>query len=281
MVLFYHLTWCPVLLDHYNLLILQNRKIQNYRTLAQSLKGIATNCMGELSRDSKWLQRHRIQMVRAVSGVVATNFITREGMDPTALSWVENLENILNQSRTENVCYDFKIGLHSLSHDNSFNKALLSKIVRTLTAMCNSHTGDNYVIIGVAEKEADAIRHNQTYASSARKYDNFYVAGVGAEATQFHGGLDQYQQLLQQTIDKEPVNDDIKRQIQRNIVFIKYYDKDVVLLKLSRGKHPMRYDGKIYVRKIANTDPTPIQSDDEFVFFEGFSEQSNRYPYQI
>ncbi|MCR4157303.1 DUF262 domain-containing protein [Kerstersia gyiorum] len=266
-------------LSFFDFLIQQNRKIQNYRTLAQALRGVATNCMGELNSDNKWQQRHRAQMIRAVSGVMAEHFITREGMDPTALSWVENLENILNQSRTENVCYDFKIGLHSLSHKNDFNRALLSKIIRTLTAMCNSHTGDNYVILGVAENGQDAHRHNQTYDSRAKKYDDFYITGVGAEAAKFHGGLDQYQQLLQQCIDKEPVNEDVKRHIQRNVVFIKYYEKDVVLLKLSRGKNPMRYDGKMYVRKMANTDPTPIDPDDEFAFFDEFREQSIRYPY--
>lgn len=188
-------------LAFFDLLMQQNRKVQNYRTLAQGLKGIATNCMGELSADSKWQQRHRAQMIRAVSGVMADHFIPREGMDPTALSWVENLENILNQSRTENVCYDFKIGLHGLGAKTGFHYELLSKIVRTLTAMCNSHNGDNYVILGVADNGQDANRHNQIYDSRARKYDSFYVAGVGSEAKKYHGGLDQYQQVIQQFID--------------------------------------------------------------------------------
>lgn len=266
-------------LSFFELLMQQNRKVQNYRTLAQSLRGIASNCMGDLSSENKWQQRHRVQMIRAVTGVMAAHFIPREGMDPTALSWVENLENILNQSRTENVCYDFKIGLYSLGPKPDFNKALLSKIVRTLTAMCNSHTGDNYVILGVADDGQDANRHNQTYDSRARKYDSFYVAGIGAEAIRFHGSLDQYQQFLQQFIDKEPVNDEVRRLIQRNVVFVKYYEKDVVLFKLSRSKNPMRYDGKIFVRKLANTDPTPISPDDEFAFFDEFREQSTRYPY--
>ncbi len=200
-------------------------------------------------------------------------------MDPTALSWVENLENILNQSRTENVCYDFKIGLHDLNSQGAFNTQLFSKIFKTLTAMCNSHTGDNYVILGVADNGNHANRHNQVYDSRARRYDHFYVTGIGGEALRYHGSIDKYQQKIQQLIEKEPINEDVKRAISRNVVFIKYYDKDVVLLKLSRGKTPMRYDGKIFVRKIANTDPAHISPDDEFAFFDEFKEQSGRYPY--
>lgn len=270
-----------IYLSFFELLLQQNRKIQNYRSLAQSLKGVATNCMGELHNDNKWSQRQRIQMVRAVAGVVISQFVPRGSLDPTALSWVENLENILNQSRTENVCYDFKIGLYSLNGKAEFNYALLSKVVKTLTAMCNSHTGDNYVIIGVADNGQDANRHNQIYGSRAIKYESFYVAGIGAEANRYKKNLDSYQQFIQQAINKEPVNADVLRDIQRNVVFIKYYDKDVVLLKLSRGKSPMRYDGKIFVRKLANTDPISISPDDEFEFYEEFRAQSTNYPYQI
>ena len=67
-------------------------------------------------------------MINATKGVLAPHFIPREGMDPTAISWVENLQNILNQSRTENVCYDFKIGLHELSRVGQLNEKLLQKL---------------------------------------------------------------------------------------------------------------------------------------------------------
>jgi hypothetical protein len=71
----------------------------------------------------------------------------------------------------------------------------------------------------------------------------------------------------------------MKRAIQRNAVFIKYYDKDVVLMKITRGKSPIKYGVKIYVRKLANTDPEPISEENEFAFFGEFMEQSSRYPY--
>lgn len=266
-------------LAFFDLLMNKNNKIQNYRTLAQSLRGVATNFMGILSADSKWLHRHRVQMVKAVSGVIAPHFIPRGTMDPTAMSWVDNLQNILNQSRTENVCYDFKIGLHHLKGSGELNQNLFSKIIKTLTAMCNSHTGDNYVVIGVADDGQAANVHNQRYSSKAKKYESFYVTGVGDEAIKYYGTLDNYQQKIRQLIEKEPINEETKRIIQRQVVFIKYYDKDVVLVKMARGKAPTRYNNQIFVRKIASNEPNPIPQDDEFAFFEEFREQSNRYPY--
>ncbi|HDZ8912289.1 TPA: DUF262 domain-containing protein [Aeromonas hydrophila] len=268
-------------LSFFDLLMNQNKKIQNIKSLSLSLRGIATNSMGKLSNDRKWIQAERIQMINSVKGVLSPHFIPREGMDPTAMSWVDNLQNILNQSRTENVCYDFKIGLHDLTTQGEYNPNALLKIIKTLTAMSNSHTGDSYVIIGIADSKEHAERHNKIYASEAIKYGDFYVAGVGNEACKFYKNIDAYQQFIQQMIDAAPISDEVKRAIQRNVVFIKYYDKDVILLKITRGKTPLKFDGKIYVRKMANTDPQPISEDNEFAFFGEFMEQSNRYPYTI
>jgi len=218
-------------------------------------------------------------MVNAVCGVISQQFVAREGNDLILQSWVENLENILNQSKTENVCYDFKMGLHSLHGAKELNESLISKIVKTLTAMANSHAGENFVILGVADCKEDSKKHEEKFKKVPRSYGGFYVTGVGDEAVAYHKNIDAYQQKLQQCLEKQPIDDKTKRLIQRNVIFFKYYDKDIVLMKIIRGESPIKYDGRIYVRKIANTDPNPIESDKEFDFYKEFLEQSNRYPY--
>ena len=263
----------------HDLLLKQNKKIQNYRQLATLLKGIATDHMAALNNRYKWLAHDRTRMVRAVCGVISSQFVAREGIDPTSQSWVENLENILNQSRTESVCYDFKIGFHPLKGDNAFNYELLSKVVKTLTAMSNSHAGENFVIVGVANNKSDAIKFEQKYHSAPKTYGDFYITGIGDEASQNHKDIDAYQQKIQQLLEKEPIDAQTKRLIQRNVVFFKYYDKDVIMFKIIRGEEPIRYDGKMYVRKLANNDPNPIDSNDEFSFYKEFMAQSSRYPY--
>ncbi|TVP14914.1 DUF262 domain-containing protein [Shewanella sp. KCT] len=263
----------------HNLLLKENKKIQNYRALAEQLKHVATDCMGALNGDYKWLTKDRTKMVKAVCGVINSQFVAREGLDVSSQSWVENLENILNQSKTESVCYDFKIGLHPLFGDCSFNGKLTSKIVKTLTAMANSHAGENYVILGVADSKEDALKHEKKYGIAPRSYGDFYITGIGSEAQQHHKDIDAYQQKLQQVLESQPIDEKTKRLIQRNVVFFKYYEKDVVMLKIIRGDSPIKYDGKIYVRKLANTDPNPIDNDKEFEFFKEFMEQSKRYPY--
>lgn len=266
-------------LSVFELLFIQNKQIQNYRSLANALRNIASNHMATLNRDNKWLAHERARMIKAVIGIIGSHFIPREGLDPTSQSWIENLENILNQSKTESVCYDFKMGLYSLQDNTNLNGKLVSKIIKTLTAMANSHAGNNYVILGVADNKEDSIRHEKFYNSKSKSYGNFFITGINNEAIKYNKDIDTYQQKLQQLIQQEPINEEIKRLLMRNIVFFTYYDKDVVMFKIIRGKEPIRYDDKIYVRKMANNDPNPIEKNDEFKFFQEFLEQSTRYPY--
>ncbi|MFM6463058.1 MAG: DUF262 domain-containing protein [Planktothrix sp.] len=263
----------------YELLLRQNREIQNYESLANLLKEIASNCMGSLNRDYKCSAKDLSNMVQAVCGVISSQFIPREGQDPTEISWVDKFERILTQSKTENVCYDFKIGLHSLDGQGSFNEALVSKIVKTLVAMSNSHAGNNYIILGVADKKQDADKHKNQYNVEPKFFSNFYITGIGDEAIKYHKNIDDYLRKLHQCLENQPIDDRTKRHIQNNVTSFNYYDKDLVMMKIIRGDRPIKYNGRIYVRKMANTDPKPIESEKEFDFYDEFIEQTKRYPY--
>lgn len=265
-------------ISFYQLLLGENRCIQNYDRLASCLRNIASDSMPQLlNNKNKWLAEDREKIVKSVQGVIREHFVAREGSAPNLQSYVDNLENILTESRTENVCYDFKIGLHGLKGDENFNKSLLSKIVKTLAAMVNSNAGESLVVLGVADKEKDAQSHEKKYQVKPRLYGHFYVTGVGDEADMYHGGLDEYKQKLQQCIDNEPIDDAFKRQILRNVVSFRYYEKDVIVMKVHRDKDPIKYDGKIYVRKMSHNEPKPI--DNELEFYREFINQTNRYPY--
>jgi hypothetical protein len=278
-----------IFLAFFKLLVDKNKKVQNYQKLAELMKGIASLFMGKLQPNGKnsandknrtnrkWNSKDRTQMINAVSGVIEKQFIPREGEDPTLVSWVANLENILNQSRTENVCYDFKIGLHNLEGDTNFNKKLVLKIVKTLTAMANSHAGENYVILGVADKEEDANKHQKQYGIHPRKYDSFCITGIANEAEKYHKNLDSYCQKIKQTVNEAPIDESTKRRILSNLMCLKYYEKDLIVMKIRRESKPMKYEGQYFVRKMAHTDPSPV--DDVFEFSQEFTSQTKRYPY--
>lgn len=268
-----------IFLSVYQKLINENKIVENKSRLNARLENVASNCMAILFKDVKWLNSHRSQLIDAVSGVIDSCFVSSGSTDPATQSWLENFENILNQSRTENVCYDFKCGIHDL-HENIKKQAEdISKIVKTLCAMHNSNIGSSYVLLGVADTDKAALRHEKMYGPKARTYEEFKIVGVGDEANKLHKNLDGYQQYIYQKIDGLDIDDSFKRNITRNVKFIKYYEKDVVVFKIDRMTKPALFEGHVFVRKIANVDPNPVPQESMFDFFEEFKAQSQQYPY--
>ena len=145
--------------------------------------------------------------------------------------------------------------------------------------MSNSHAGNNYIILGVADKKQDADKHKNQYNVEPKFFSNFYITGIGDEAIKYHKNIDDYLRKLHQCLENQPIDDRTKRHIQNNVTSFNYYDKDLVMMKIIRGDRPIKYNGRIYVRKMANTDPKPIESEKEFDFYDEFIEQTKRYPY--
>ncbi|WP_210275393.1 hypothetical protein [Rhizobium sp. G21] len=63
-----------IFLTMYRKLIVENKQVTSNRKINNKLKGIASECMPILFKDVKWMNRHRIQLIDAVSGVLSDFF---------------------------------------------------------------------------------------------------------------------------------------------------------------------------------------------------------------
>lgn len=172
-----------VYIAFYKSLIVHNLKVANYKNLCDSLRNIFDMHLRALDVDTKWNSSDREKLSESIFGVIKCHFKPKSGTDRHLSSWVESLENILNESRTEQVCYDFKVGLHKFSDGSGeLIEETFNKIIKTLSAMTNSKSGDCFVILGVADKEKDANQHLDFYKSEYVKYNDFCIVGIDAEA---------------------------------------------------------------------------------------------------
>ncbi|MCT6719587.1 hypothetical protein DBR23_12830 [Acidovorax sp. HMWF018] len=254
-------------------IIQENLKIANYENLQSSLEGIFDAHLTSLNSDQKWTAQEREALSNAVLGVIRKNFAPKVGIDRNLSGWVENLENILNESRTEQVCYDFKMGFCQITGAQSpFLPKVVSKIVKTLTAMTNTKPGECYVIVGVADKESDALIHDTHFGSTSVRYKTFFITGIDEEAKMYHGDLSQLEQKIIQQIDKEPISDEFKAQIKANLVTFSYGAKEICLFKAVRGTEPAMYHEKFYARALSHNEE--IESTKYFTFFKMFEKDS-------
>ncbi|WKD48208.1 AlbA family DNA-binding domain-containing protein [Microbulbifer spongiae] len=255
----------------YKLLITEDKEIVNKAQLVSLLNRAGDKTINLAAGGGNWSAKEKQMQSDALYGVIHSCFEESSRKDPARNHWVTRFENILMQSSTEQALYDFKIGLHPLIEGKKvFSNVTFSKIVKTLTSMANTFCGAiGYCLIGVADDKRSADRFCKIYGEKYIQYSSFYITGVNSEAGNSHGDLDSYFTELVQLIQKEPISDRNKDNLSRNITNVKYFDKDIIVMKIESDNKPSIYDGKYYVRHGSSVDEVrPENFNDLFSRFQ-------------
>lgn len=244
-----------IFLSFHKLLVKEQLKINNYKSLNRELNGIGdkliTPHVDELRHRAA---RHRC--IDSVTGVIRKHFSKREETDPVLSNGVLKLESLLSASKTENSSYDFKQGMYQMDKDN---KDIKDKIIKTLCSFVNQgRNAVGYVVIGVADNNQMAQKHKEFYGVDSIKLNDFYVTGIDAESNKRHSNLDEYRIKLEQAIKTSDIQPEYyKTQILRNIDLFSYKDKSVIILKIESKDDPLKLNGKFYHRQGTSTEELP------------------------
>ncbi|MCI9076635.1 MAG: DUF262 domain-containing protein [Dorea sp.] len=240
-----------VFLALHKLMIKDNKKVSSQYELLKILDGITASVhLGK--GGGNWSASSRENSINAIVGMMQRCFVDNLD-DPSIVKWSTEFETILRQSRIEQVCFDFKIGFCDL-RTGVFNEESFKKCIRTLTAMANKgRSSIGYVIAGVADKEEDAQKleeKNAEYKSILK--DGYYITGLNYDIEALKMPADRYFQKLIQILDKEPIDDEYKSYIGNNIRFMRYGEKDILILRIMGLDFPAIYDNQYYQRMGAN-----------------------------
>ena len=249
-------------LAFYELLIIEEKVVVNHDILREHLRGlgdiIITNVAEVLN-----LENIRLQVIQAVIGNMSRDFRYRDITDPVLDNGIMKLESLLSRSKTENANYDYKIGFHSLSNDRRFDENAFEKVMHSLVAMANiSRNSVGYIVIGVADKDADKERFEQLYSSKARRFQNFWITGIQEEAATYSKKSDEYLTKIKQKIQGCPITpkayiDDILASID----CFNYYDKEIIILRIQGRGEVAKYNNEIYQRQGTSTEKVSIENE--------------------
>lgn len=247
-----------VFLALYKLLVEENKKVNSQYDLLQIMDGITANI--QMSKGGgNWSATERENSINAIVGMIGKCFVDNLD-DPAIVKWSTEFETILKQSQIEQGCFDFKIGFCDL-RTGEFNEKAFLKGIKTLTAMANKGTGSvGYVIAGVADKKEDAECIEKKY----RKYEaivreNYYITGLNYDIDALKLSADRYFQKLIQILEKAPIEEKYKSYIGNNIKFLRYGDKDILVMKVMGLDSPAIYDNEYYQRMGANVDKIEVK----------------------
>lgn len=250
-----------VFYSFYQLLINENLKIGDMGALIKALDKSGDKVITLSSGGGNWSAKEKQTQTDAFVGVIRKHFIASEENDPARNQWITKFENILMQSSTEQTLYDFKVGFHNLDETKEFNEESFNKVIKTLTAMANTQkNATGYCIIGVSDKDGTTKQYETIYGVKAIKYSNFDITGVNGDTTNYKKGIDEYFTKIHNLIKNQPISDRDKDNILRNISLIKYFEKEVIILKIESGTSPSIYDSKYYVRHGSNINEVPAEN---------------------
>ncbi|WP_169312842.1 GmrSD restriction endonuclease domain-containing protein [Thermaerobacter marianensis] len=230
----------------YELLFVDRKRCVDINGLIKTLGGIDRHI--RITSGGKWSRQNRTQNVNSVKGMLDP-FFAYNPDDPVAVTGVRELENLLTRSTTEAASYDFKQGLHRLDESKAFDHDAFEKILETICAMAN--LGKNkvgYIVLGVADKEADARRVRALYGVDPIQVGHFFVVGVDREAMLFHTNVDKYLQLISNKIIQSQLSDEIRLKVASSIEAIDYNGRTVFIIKVEAGTRECFIGDRMYKR---------------------------------
>ncbi|AJE23850.1 DUF262 domain-containing protein [Azotobacter chroococcum] len=236
-----------VFLALHKLIVEQNQEVVDQDQLIKLIEGSGKQI--QVPEGGRWGAEDRVNLVNGAAGVYSTVFGPARAYDPARVRWITQMENILTQSYTEQAAYDFKQGFLRLDGRHTFDEDSFDKILKTLAGIANIRKGvRGYVLVGVADTDADASRVAQLYGVDAKMFERFYITGVEHEAKALGKSLDELFMELTTRIKNSALSEPLKDYVARNVKSVRYYDKTIFVFEAHAQEEPSNFGGVFFVR---------------------------------
>lgn len=236
-----------VFLAMHRLIVAQNQEVADQDRLIELIEGSGEGI--DVPEGGRWGAADRENTVNSASGRYGPAFGPAKGYDPAQVRWITQMENILTQSYTEQAAYDFKQGFLRLDGKHAFDEDSFEKILKTLAGIANIRKGvRGYVLVGVADTEADAHRVTQLYGVDMRPFERFFITGMEHEAEALGKTLDVLFMELTTRIKNSALSEPLKDYVARNVKAVRYYDKTVFIFEAQAQEEPSNYGNTFFIR---------------------------------
>lgn len=245
-------------------LITKKKTIVNYALLADKLN---RNC-GPIVNNPIKDNIARENAINSISGLIQDAFSLGGEDNPALGDGTQELVNILNYSRTEQILYDFKIGFVPLNGDK-IDTTVIDQVIKTLTAINN--TGPNrtgYVIIGVADKESDAIKYSEKFGTDYTKINELALCGVEHDVIAISQDLDRYTHTIKEYIRNcKSIPEVYRMHILTQMKAPMAYNKHTIVFK-THYTAPVSFGSEYYLREF--TDVNKLKPEQIPLMFDNY-----------
>lgn len=236
-----------IFLALHKLIVVENQEVIDQDQLIKLLDGSGSKI--QVPEGGRWGAEDRASLVNGAAGMYGSAFGPAKSYDPAQVRWITQMENIMTQSYTEQAAYDFKQGFLRLDGKHTFDEESFDKILKTLVGIANLRKGvRGYVLVGVADTDADAARVMKLYGVDAKPFERFFITGVEHEAKALGRSLDDLFMELTTRVKNSALSEPLRDYVARNVKSVRYYDKTVFVFEAQAQEEPSNFGGSFFVR---------------------------------
>lgn len=226
--------------------------LKNENLFLNLLNNLGQNELDNITKSSEiqWNKDTRDHLIERVQNILIKCFDYEKIQnkdDSDFDEWEVRMINLLENAESEEQMYDFKAAVTDFK-TGEFNEKVISKIVKTLTAMVNTRPHEEgVIIIGIPDtsEESNTIsKHLHTNIVKCKGYD---IIGIKDEAVKYYKSVDNYRRKIKEHIEKEKISDNFKNEILTRMEHIKYKDK-LLLCFRCKSDIPVFYNNSLFVR---------------------------------
>ena len=253
--------YSTIFLALYELLIRRDRVIIDYAKMVKALEGIGDRVLKISGGGGTWSAENKRDNVNAVAGNLEGATAPANGARDVLLEANESrLHRLLQAALAEHALFELKQGLHVLDKSAKFDARAFERILHSASAIANDGRGAvGYIIVGVADDEADARRVQEVYGTPVMREHGFFITGIDHEFAQHGGSIDGYQSFLTSKFRGSDLDPALRSQILRDMRPSKYNGRTVILLTVRGSAQPVTYQDKWYERQGPSTAEVPAR----------------------
>jgi hypothetical protein len=197
----------------------------------------------------------REKNINLTTGLIQKYFVKK---DPPVLRHGAGLaldfENSIRRAKIESNRYECKQGFFDLSDKRKINENLYYEIIETICAIANIGPEENgYLFIGVADKEADALRIQALDGIDYKTINQRYIVGIDRELNHLGGTLDNYINKMMGKISKSELSEPLKSQVLSQLDVIDYKNLTVIRLRVPKQNELSFVGKKSFIRENSQT----------------------------
>jgi uncharacterized protein with ParB-like and HNH nuclease domain len=200
-------------------------------------------------------KRDRKNNIKQTKGLIQDYFAKKDRSTlGQGAELVQSFKNSLLRSRIETAKYECKQGILDLSPNRKLNNDLLQRIVETICGIANSDPNtDGYIFLGVVDKKEDAEKIQNLDKINSIEINDRYIVGIDREATVLNKKLEDYVEILINTIKKSDLTNPLKTQVLMKIDTINYKGYSVIRINIPSQKEVSFVGERAFIRENSST----------------------------